>query len=439
MERVRINKTFVQSVAQPKTGQVIYRDEALPGFALRVTAGSKTFIVEKWNSLKAKAIRATIGKYPAISAEKARKKAGDMLAEITVGVDINEEKRKARAKDEIDGRTLAYAWQEYQRVRELRPSTLRVYSFNLKNYFHDWLDLPLSSISSEMVTERYLQIVDPRNAGARSSKDGAKAQGHQAVRTLRAIFSWAQATYRYEDGRPLIKEVPTDVLIKTKGLKRVDRRKGYIKGHQLSSWFGAVLKLENTIVRDLLLLCILTGLRRQEATGLRWSEIDMKAGTLTIPPERSKTKEELVQPFSDVLLALLSSRVRHLNSPFVFPGKGKSGHIVEPKRAVEKVIAETATPEEPDGISFIMHDLRRTFATVGESVDIPFLVLKKLLNHKINDQTAQYAQVNDIERLRGAMQRISDAMLELAKIDKDDLYSTLGYKGEEKSPRAKDA
>ncbi len=74
---------------------------------------------------------------------------------------------------------------------------------------------------------------------------------------------------------------------------------------------------------------------------------------------------------------------------------------MEPRKAMLKV-AELA------GVTFTVHDLRRTFATTAESLDLPAYALKRLLNHKMtHDVTAGYI-MHDVERLRKPMQRISD-------------------------------
>ncbi|STX50744.1 phage related integrase [Legionella busanensis] len=66
---------------------------------------------------------------------------------------------------------------------------------------------------------------------------------------------------------------------------------------------------------------------------------------------------------------------------------------------------------ELSGIPFTIHDLRRTFATIAESLDLPAYALKRLLNHKMtNDVTAGYI-MRDVERLRKPMQRITDHLI----------------------------
>ena len=82
----------------------------------------------------------------------------------------------------------------------------------------------------------------------------------------------------------------------------------------------------------------------------------------------------------------------------------------EPKKAIAKV-------REASGVSFTLHDLRRTFITVAEGLDISSYTLKRLLNHKNNrDVTAGYIVLN-AERLRQPMERISSYILRAAGIE----------------------
>jgi integrase len=90
---------------------------------------------------------------------------------------------------------------------------------------------------------------------------------------------------------------------------------------------------------------------------------------------------------------------------FVFPGD--VGPLAEPKRQIEKVIVAS-------GVQFSCHTLRRTFATIAESLDIPYYALKRLLNHKVADVTGQHYTVITVERLREPMQKITDFILKAA-------------------------
>lgn len=84
--------------------------------------------------------------------------------------------------------------------------------------------------------------------------------------------------------------------------------------------------------------------------------------------------------------------------------KAKLGDIYEPKKAVNRVV-------ELSGVSFILHDLRRTFATIADSLDLPAYALKRLLNHKMNDNVTAGYIMKDIEPLRKPMQQVANFIL----------------------------
>ena len=77
-----------------------------------------------------------------------------------------------------------------------------------------------------------------------------------------------------------------------------------------------------------------------------------------------------------------------------------------------------AQQKSETGIYFTCHCLRRTFITIAESLDIPAYALKRLLNHKMNnDITAGYI-IADVERLRRPMQQITDYLLKYMEVQK---------------------
>src|SRR5262249_31136668 len=65
-------------------------------------------------------------------------------------------------------------------------------------------------------------------------------------------------------------------------------------------------------------LLILTGCRRMEIGGLRWSEVDLDAGTLTIPAERSKNHRAHTLPLSDTALDIIRSIPRMVSRDYLF-------------------------------------------------------------------------------------------------------------------------
>jgi len=159
-----------------------------------------------------------------------------------------------------------------------------------------------------------------------------------------------------------------------------------------------------------LLIALFTGMRRSEILGLRWENIDLAADTLTVP--RTKNGDPLTLPLSTPLRAVLQSR-RTVSgeSPWLFPGIGKSGHMGEPKSFVQ-VIAKEA------GVKFTLHDLRRTYITIAESLDIPAYALRQLLNHRSHsDVTGGYIVIG-VDRLREPVERIASRIMEAVNAER---------------------
>jgi hypothetical protein len=133
----------------------------------------------------------------------------------------------------------------------------------------------------------------------------------------------------------------------------------------------------------------------------------MKAKTFVVTDTKNKTPLQL--PFGNHIFQLLKKRKEQAgDSEYVFPGNGKSRHLVEPKKQVAQVAKES-------GVQFCLHDLRRGFITTAESLNVPSYSVKALVNHSTgNDVTGGYI-ISDPERLRKPMQRIENHLLGLCR------------------------
>lgn len=398
----RLTKSVVDRISPPASDQPeYYRDTQLTGFALRVTPrGVKSFVVE--TRIQGKVRRKTLGRYGPLTVEQARKAAQKFLEEVAGGRDPI-----AEAQVAADRRmTLGEVFEAYLTVRkDLKPSTIHDYRRHLREAFADWVDRPIATISKEAVTKRHQRL------GERSP-----ARANNAMRVLRALFNFARGQYEDTEGNSLFPENPVDRLSHTRAWYRIERRRTLITRSQLPAWFEAVFVLRNeadypqaTTVADLSLLLLFTGLRRSEGMGLRWEAVDLADRTLTL--HEKKNREPLTLPFSAFVAELFERRRTELagSSPFVFPGRGEFGYLVEPRPQMQKVT-------ERSGVVFTLHDLRRTFVTVAESLDIPYYALKQLVNHKVSGDVTAGCIVTNVGWLREPVERISQALLEAGRM-----------------------
>lgn len=393
---MKLTKGFIDKKAIPPVDkdQVFYRDSELKGFALRVTsAGAKSFVVETLISNKVR--RMTLGRYGKLTAEQARIEAKKILGKIASGIDPIAERKKAKAKSV----TLKEVFEEYLKTRKsLKPTTIHDYQRVMTEAFSNWLYKPLLDITKDMVARQHSKLGETSHARA-----------NLAMRVLRALFNFAMAQYEDSHGRSIINDNPVKRLSQSRAWYRVERRQSFIKSHELAPWYEGVQKLENETLRDYLLLLVFTGLRRSEGAQLQWSQIDFNRRTLTI--NDPKNRESHTLPLSDFLVDLLQQRKKVVTTEFIFPSSGVGGYIVEPRKQMEKVI-------KTSGIPFIIHDLRRTFITVAESLDISAYAVKRLANHKMKQDITSGYIITDVERLRKPMQQITDYLLKCMGVQK---------------------
>ena len=406
MPTLRLILENVKRIELPTGAPVFYRDDKDKGFGLKANPSGLTFIAEA--RVGAKVRRVKIGNFPTMAPDEARKRAKAHLAAFSAGTDITGEKRKRLAK----AVTLAEVYERFKKDRQFRPKTIEVYDGLMKRCFKDWLAKPLNEITKDMCAQKFDELLSSK--GPRTT-DG-KAQADQAMRTFRAIYNYASALYEDKDGRPILPENPVKRLSQAQLWKKskTQPRDNVIKPGQLEAWVKAVLALENIGARDFLLLCLFTGLRRNEATGLMWSEINFQEKTLTIPAGRIKTNKDLTLPMSTFVFDLLHRRSVLLNdteNPYVFPGKKDGTHMGEPKALLKTIRNQSK-------VSFIIHDLRRTFATTAERLDVSYYKIKNLLNHSVSSDVTggHYVQI-DVEQLREPMQRIADYLIEHGNIN----------------------
>ena len=322
----KLTKSFVKSIPLPERGQIIFRDDLLPGFGLQVTPGSKTYIVEaRVNGI---AHRITLGKDGALTPATARKKARRLQAMMAAEKDpMLERQRKITV-----GVTLQEVLDQYLSVRNLRANSIRAYRYMVPRCLGDWFDLPVVAITREMIEQRHIDLRRPTRQGS-----SGEAQANTVMHILGTLLNFAAANYEVE-GKPIILVYPVKRLSHNRRWYPEKRRQTILPDHKLRDWYSAVTSLRHQTVKDYLLLLLVTELRRNEAATLRWKDIDMDSGVLIVRAEIAKNGNEHRLPLSDFLQELLKRR--HLetrDSIYVFPGRGKKGHLVDSDHVIQGV------------------------------------------------------------------------------------------------------
>ncbi|WP_164744012.1 tyrosine-type recombinase/integrase [Saccharospirillum alexandrii] len=396
--KFRFTKKALEDLPIP-TKRVRVRDEGVPGLVLELTPkGVRTFRVYKKIKGHASPINVTLGKFPDLSIEQARRQATEAIHRLGDQVNPNEEARAAR-KSKV---TLEEVFKDYCAARPLTPSSLRGYTTVINNYLDAYKTKPLANITEEVVKKEHHRL-----------SQASQAQADLTMRVLRALFNFAKYEYRGLNNRFLFDHNPVGILSHQRSWNKIPRKHTRITRSQLPVWFQGVCTLRDTgedftvAVCDLVEMALLTGLRKSELLGLTWNQVNMADRSYHLTT--TKNGDPLELPITDRVFSILERRQRLYNTHgFVFNADNLHGVIREPKKVINQI-------REATGVEFTLHDLRRTFTTTAESLGVGTYTIKRLLNHRTrrDDVTAGYVVLTP-EELRPSAQAIEDALLQHA-------------------------
>jgi integrase len=348
-------------------------DGLLPGLYLVVQpSGAKSWAVRYRRH--GRPAKATIGRYPAITLEKARELARGVMLAVAEGKDPAADKRQARAETEgrSFGEVAARFIERYAKANTRESSWKEAERLLNVEAFPRWRHRQLDDIKRADIVELLDGIVDR----------GASTTANRVLACVRRLFNWTVERGLLERSpcegvRPPAAETSRDRVLSDAELLTLWRVADGI------AWpFGYVLQL-----------LILTGQRRDEVAAMRWSEIDLDKRTWIIPRERSKNGIAHEVPLSDPVMAILESLPRIMAggraSEFVFTSTGASpvSGFSRAKLRVDAAIIkhERAASQDPQAVKawprWTVHDLRRTFASGAARLGIGLPTIEKILNH----------------------------------------------------------
>ena len=225
--------------------------------------------------------------------------------------------------------------------------------------------------------------------GRRFGKAIVKGGGSTAARAaslLGGIYTWGErrglvAIYNPVRGVETARYLPRDRVCSTSELRAL----GHVLEDQQTSLSAATAALR---------IIALTGLRREEAVGLKWSEIDEGGHCLRL--SATKTGKS-VRPVGTPVLALLRS-LPHRSDTWVFPNETNTGSA-ELKKPIASLFNQAGLMDARS------HDLRRTFASAAADEGYSDATIAALLGHSQRSITARHYIRRPDEALIAAAER----------------------------------
>lgn len=148
------------------------------------------------------------------------------------------------------------------------------------------------------------------------------------------------------------------------------------------------------IWHDMILFAVRTGLRFGEIIALKWEDIDLKAGILTVNRNIVRGVEGSPKNNRIRTIPLTKSVIRMLEGKTI-----RSGYVIQDEKAnhlkynpCRKKLHEVCRMAKLRKISW--HVLRHTFASQLAAKDISIISIKELLGHSDIKMTMRYSHVN---------------------------------------------
>jgi len=328
-------------------------DGRVPGFGIRVSKfGTKTFILTYRH--RGRSRRLTIGRYPYLSLMDAREKASDALRQLEKGVDPALSAEVAEDPSYQFDAVLA-RFVERHCTPNNKPSTAKETTRLLRKHFESaWGKRDIRDIRPTHITEVLEALV----------ASGRPSEANHALGVVKTLFRWCV-------DREMLADNPCD---KIKKPAKHGTRARVLSDDELKAVWHA-LDTEAYPFGEMTKLLLLTGQRRGEVSQMRWSQLDLKSATWTIPEELSKNGREHFLPHSPSAIAILKKLPR-LHDDLVFPARGNDETVISGFSRAKARLDKLSGVE-----NWTLHDLRRTAATCLAKLETPPHVIERILNH----------------------------------------------------------
>jgi len=375
----RLTKKVVDGLSRPAAGKrIVVYDDLETGFgAVRYPSGRLSFFLEYGG--RGKQRRITLGPYPALTVEKAREKAVRLRGAVVDGGDPLADQQRRRSMP-----TFAQWVDEHLASvveKKKRPETF-VWYLKGTSGGHRRDGIPRTAEAMERWARRPLDTITMTEVEAyirHIAAQRGKIAANRHYTVLRSCFEHAvEAGILRENPARYVKKYPEN-----------PPRQRVLSDNELAGVLNALETLADPFYRSFFTLLVETGCRKSEALTARWEDLELVAGTWTIPSTKAGRPQTIPLPSSTV--AMLRN-MPHLGE-HVFPGRKPGTHLTHVRRPWAQICKLAGIK------GATIHDVRRTYGlAVAKKAGI--LAASRLLRHADTRITAKVYAPLGVEDLR---------------------------------------
>jgi integrase len=391
-----------------RTRAVVY-DNHTPGLGLvTFPSGVRSFFYQKF--VRGRPERQTIGRFPEVSVEQARGKASQLGGKVSDWKlrGCQGESPFVKNGDPTLGYLFGQYLEKHIRTKASNPDKAANFAFwQFGAYLEVWRERKIGSITKTDVNALHDKL---------KNKIGEHT-ANRTVQFIRAIVNFAKKHEMWDGANPA----------SGVSLFHEEQRTRYLQPGELPQFFAALKHEEtNADLRDFVTLAMWTGARRSDVLSMRWENLYLDDNYWQVP--HPKNRKPYPVPLTPEAIDILRARYelqeetkrKRLNEersddvsgdiPWVFPSRGRSGHIVDLKNSWGKLLKRANLP----GVRLRQHDLRRTLGSYQAAQGTNLKIIGESLGHKNLASTQPYAQYN-LQPIRDSVMSATRTMIAASK------------------------
>jgi integrase len=262
----------------------------------------------------------------------------------------------------------------------------------IKSYKRSW-DTDVSLLKNHLLPrfgKKYLDEITRQDIvrmhSDRKASGAAAGSANRLLIMMRYIFNLA---LRWEI--PGIKSNPCKGIPLMEENNKMER---YLSVEEAQKLYEAVCKSENTMLKFIVPMLILTGARKREVLDAKWTDFDLSRRTWRIPITKSGKARHV--PLSDGALTLLATMPRKTDCEWAFANP-------ETGKPYVSIFYAWNTARKSVGLSDVrMHDLRHSFASLLINSGRTLYEVQHILGHTQVKTTQRYAHLSQDTLLAAA-------------------------------------
>jgi integrase len=355
----RITKEFVKALV-PEAKPTFHWDDQVAGFGVKHNpTGSVQFIAQYRPKGVRQTRRITIGSYPTLMPEEARKRARAILGQAAEGKDYAEDVRLKARKSDAERRLRSDVAEVLAQYREIVESSSEIGERHRKESLR-YLELLEDQLGGMMLSE-----IDGRTIRMAVTKLGAKPP------SIRYFLAVASRFFAWTTANGLTSTNPVAGIERPRPSRPKER---VLSLDEVAAIWKACDRL-GMPHRNFIRFTLMTGARREEAARMTWSEIDLAEGIWSLPSLRSKNRNAHRVFLNDLALETLRELPLGQPSQLVFP-TGNMGSPISGFSWLVRTVSKASGVED-----WALHDFRRTLVSRLAEHGVSLQVADRLLNH----------------------------------------------------------